>query len=355
VRTLWRPPAALIALALGSLIALSRLALTPVLADQSPFIMAAPSLIVAAFLGGMWPTFAVGVVGLWAGEVAMTSSGGTGLRAGGLIIFLLFTGVFAAAGEMRHRGLRRARLDADRLAEMQLRLARVARLNAMGEMAGTLAHELNQPLTAIASYAGAAQWLAKQQKGKGAEIADLLQKVSDQAVRARDIIGRIRNHVSGGELDIRPHALPEMFAEALTVVTATARPEATIRYEFAAGQDRVLADRVQLLQVMVNLLRNALEAVRGAPSRGLWIGSRAGEDGLVEAFVADSGGGIDPEVASRLFEPFVTSKSDGTGIGLAVTRNIVEAHGGRIWAEPRAEGGTVFRFTLPPAEAEVRG
>lgn len=325
----------------------------PVLGDKSPFLMAAPSMIVTAFLGGFWPTIAVGVIGLWASEMAMTSAGGPGLRPAGLIIYVAFTLVFAAAGGMRKRGLQRAKADAERLSHMQVRLVQVARLNAMGEMAGTLAHELNQPLTAIASYAGAAQWLAQQEPAKGGEIADLLQKVADQAVRAREIIGRIRAHVSGAELNPQAQALSEMFREAVAAVAIGAsKSSVAIHYDFE-GDDAVLADRTQVQQVMVNLVRNAVEAMDGGKAGHLRIGSRAADGGFIEAYVADTGPGVPPEVTEHLFEPFVTGKADGMGIGLSVSRNIVESHGGRIWADPNPDGGATFHFTLRRAQAEA--
>lgn len=350
-RELRRAPAALVAFGVGAVLAVSRLPMEPVLGDKSPFLMAAPSMIVTAFLGGFWPTIAVGVVGLWASEVAMTSAGGPGLKPAGLIIYVAFTLVFAAAGGMRKRGLQRAKADAERLSEMQVRLVQVARLNAMGEMAGTLAHELNQPLTAIASYAGAAQWLAQQEPAKGGEIAELLQKVADQAVRAREIIGRIRAHVSGAELNPQAQALSEMFREAVAAVaTGASKSSVAVRYDFD-GDEAVLADRTQVQQVMVNLVRNAMEAMDGAGQ--LRIGSRAAGGGFIEGYVSDTGPGISPEVAEHLFEPFVTGKADGMGIGLSVSRNIVESHGGRIWADSNPEGGATFHFTLKRVGAEA--
>ena len=345
--------APLISIFVGGVLAASRLALEPVLRDQSPFLMAAPSMIVTAYLGGFWPTVLVGLIGLWAGEVAMTSAGGAALKPGGLIVYAAFTLVFAAAGGMRKRHLRRARDDAQRMAAMQARLARVARLNAMGEMAGTLAHELNQPLTAIASYAGAAQWLVKDQmNGKANEVVELLQKVSDQAVRAREIISRIRGQVNSGELDLQPNPLSAMFREAVGTAAQGAPLRAAVRYDFE-GSDEVLADRIQVLQVMINLVRNALEAMVNAPRPQLRIGSRASGPELIEAYVADTGPGLPPDVAAHLFEPFVSGKDDGMGIGLSVSRNIVEAHGGRIWAEAGPDGGAIFRFTLPRAGAAI--
>jgi C4-dicarboxylate-specific signal transduction histidine kinase len=349
-----RPPlGALLAVAIGALLALSRLPLQPALGDKSPFVMAAPSMIVAAFLGGLWPTLAVGLLALWIGEVAMMSHGGPPLGPGGLIVYGAFTAVFAAAGEMRQRGLRRAEADAARLADMQSRLVQVARLNAMGEMAGALAHELNQPLTAIASYAGAARWIMQQDSAAKPEVADLLQKVSEQAVRAREIISRIRGHVSGEALAPQPCSLSAMFREAVGMVApAGAQRTVQIRYDFDPTLDQVLADKIQLQQVVVNLVRNALDAMGEEPRPRLRIGSRRADGGEVEAYVADSGPGVDPDLVESLFEPFVSGKADGMGIGLSVSRSIVESHGGRIWVDAEPGGGAVFHFTLPPTEAQ---
>ena len=344
----------MIAVAAGNAVAFSRLALMPTLKDQAPFLLSAPSMIVAAFIGGFWPTMAVAIIGLWPAHHAMTSAGGPGPKIGGLVIYMAFAVVFGAAGEMRQRGLRRAKADAERLAEMQQRLVQVARLNAMGETAGTLAHELNQPLTAISSYAGAAQVLAQAEAPDKAQVAEILGAISSQALRAREIISRIRAQVSGGELNPEPHALKSLCQEAVLVATAGRNdPDLVVRYEFEAGADRVLADGTQIQQVIVNLVRNAVEAMRGSPKRRLRIGSQAGDGALAEVYVADSGPGVDPELAERLFEPFVTGKDDGMGIGLAVSRSIVEAHGGRIWLERDPEGGAVFRFTLRLATQEV--
>jgi two-component system, LuxR family, sensor kinase FixL len=261
--------------------------------------------------------------------------------------------VFAMAGEMRQRGVRRAKMDTARIIEMQVRLARVARLNAMGEIAATLAHELNQPLTAIAGYAGAAERLIERDDISPVRMTELLQKISLQATRARDIIGRIRGRVTQAEPSFAPHSLSEMVQESLPVAVAGTSVSFTTRRDFDPSADLVLADRIQVQQVIVNLIRNAVEAMAREPRRELRVGSRASEDGMIEAYVSDTGPGLAPELIDRLFEPFVTGKADGMGIGLSVSRSIVEAHGGTIRAASEPEGGATFRFTLPRAPAEV--
>jgi signal transduction histidine kinase len=342
-------PSAALAVGLGGLIVLSRVALQGALGPTSPFILALPAAMIAAFIGGFWPTVVVSALGLLVGQWALQTGGLPPLGAGRVAIVMGFGLVFAAAGGMRKRGLKRAAADAERLDDMQRRLAGVARLNAMGEIAATLAHELNQPLTAIASYAGAAQRLVEREPAQAANVGDLLEKVTGQAARANEIIGRIRGYVTKTELSLTPQSLSAMFEEALAIATAGAGRKAAVRREFDAAADGVLADRVQLQQVMVNLIRNAVEAMAEAPRCELTIGGRAGPAGVVEAFVSDTGSGLPPELVPRLFEPFVTDKADGMGIGLSVCRSIVEAHRGAIRAETAPGGGATFRFTLERA------
>jgi two-component system sensor kinase FixL len=336
----------LVGAGLGGLIVMSRVALQGPLGASSPFILAWPATMLAAFIGGFWPAMAVSVLGLAVGQWAMETGGAPPLGPGGAAIFMMFGLVFSIAGGMRKRGLKRAAADAERLNDMQRRLAGVARLNAMGEIAATLAHELNQPLTAIASYAGAAQRLVERDNALPGGVAELLEKVTGQAARAREVIGRIRGHVTLSELVLTPQSLSEMFDDAVAVATAGAARAVAVRREFDPPADRVLADRLQVQQVMVNLIRNAVEAMAEAPRCELRIGARAGADGVVEAYVADTGPGLPADLAERLFEPFVTGKADGMGIGLAVCRSIVEAHGGAIRGESDPYGGAVFRFTL---------
>lgn len=230
-----------------------------------------------------------------------------------------------------------------------LQVARAARLNAMGEMAATLAHELSQPLAAISNYAAAAHRLAPE-GGADGDLADLLARVTDQADRAARIVARIRQGAGQGELAAGPEALPDLFAEIIDVAMAdVARESVILRYEFDPAAELVLADRVQVQQVVLNLLRNAFEAMADASWRELRIGAAPEGEHHVRIHVIDSGAGIPRELAGRLFEPFVTDKPQGMGVGLSISRAIVEAHGGRIWAQRAAGGGAAFYFTLPRA------
>jgi two-component system sensor kinase FixL len=268
------------------------------------------------------------------------------------MIFSAFGLIFAGAGEARIRGVIRARQSARRIAELQERMSNVARLNAVGEMAGSLAHELNQPLTAIANYVNAAQQMLAKAQDPPPRVAELLQKVGDQAARAGQIVARVRASVDRGGANPVEESLGSLIQEAVEVATAgRARAAVAIRYELDPSADQVLADRIQVQQVVLNLVRNAFEAMEASPRRELAIGTRPAKE-LVEAYVADTGPGLAPEIAAHLFEPFVTGKPEGMGVGLSIARNIIEAHGGQIWAERNAEGGATFRFSLPRPGAE---
>jgi two-component system sensor kinase FixL len=240
-----------------------------------------------------------------------------------------------------------------RLQELQSELVHVSRLTAMGEMASGLAHELNQPLSAIANYLrGARRLLAKGDNIDVAMLSDALDKAAGQALRAGDVIHRLRDFVGRGEIERHVESLSKLIEEASALALVGAK-ELGVRVEmrFDARADAVLADRVQIQQVVINLLRNAIDAMKGARRRELRVAVVSQGDGFTLVSVSDTGSGMSDEVRGRLFEPFMTTKKDGMGVGLSICRTIVEAHGGSIWAENNADGGATFNFTMPLAEA----
>jgi two-component system, LuxR family, sensor kinase FixL len=264
------------------------------------------------------------------------------------------------SGERHHftgfiRDLTDQQITEERLKELQSEVTHMSRFTALGEMASTLAHEINQPLTAISNYLKGSQRLLGRMEGESvAVLKDAVAKAADQALRAGDIIRRLREFVARGDSERRIERLPKLIEEASTLALVGARENGiavTFRLDPRAGQ--VLADRIQIQQVLVNLIRNAMEAMmEGAPLRRLEIATVAASDDLVEVSVADSGAGIAPDVARQLFQPFVTTKRKGMGLGLSICRTIVEAHGGKIWVESPVGGGTVFRFTLRTGSVE---
>lgn len=238
-----------------------------------------------------------------------------------------------------------------RLQDMQSELVHVSRLTALGEMASALAHELNQPLAAIANYVKGSERLLTADPPDLGKVRGALSHAGEQALRAGQIIRRLRDFVAKGESERRIESLPKLLEEAGALAMFGAK-EVHLRFDIPRPEDLVLADKVQVQQVVVNLMRNAIDAMEDSPRRELVVAARSAPDDMVEVSVSDTGPGIAPEIAEHLFQPFMTTKATGMGVGLSISRTIVEAHGGRIWAEPRAGGGTVFRFTLRAVRKE---
>ena len=263
-----------------------------------------------------------------------------------------------AVGEMRSsnqrfftgfiRDLTERQQTEARLQELQSELVHISRLTAMGEMASTLAHELNQPLSAIANYLkGSRRLLENNSDEQSTMLRDAVDKAADQAIRAGQIIRRLRDFVARGESERRVESVKKLVEEASALALVGAKDQGVrVRFQLDPTIDLVLADKVQVQQVLLNLIRNAIDAMQDCQKRDLLISTAPAEDGMIAFSVSDTGAGIAPEMASQLFQPFVTTKPHGLGVGLSISRTIVEGHGGQINSEPNPAGGTIFRFTL---------
>jgi len=246
------------------------------------------------------------------------------------------------------RDLTERQKSESRLQELQSELVHISRLTAMGEMASTLAHELNQPLSAISNYLkGSRRLLESRADESSLLMRDALDKAAEQAIRAGQIIRRLRDFVARGESEHRVENVKKLVEEASALALVGAKDQAIrVRFDFDPSVELVLADKIQIQQILLNLMRNSVEAMQDSARRELRLSAVRVDNDMVQVSVADTGSGLAPEVASQLFQPFVTTKQHGMGVGLSICRTIAESHGGKIWVEANPGGGTVFRFTL---------
>jgi PAS domain S-box-containing protein len=253
-----------------------------------------------------------------------------------------------AKSDLQRAAERQRRADA-RLQELQSELFHASRLSAMGQIAGALAHELGQPLGAIANYINAARRSLTKGREHEPDLARMnMDHAAEVVLRAGRIIQRLREFIAGSEPERHPENIADLIEDAafLALVGAAALDIDVARY-IAPKLPRALVDRIQIQQVLVNLIRNAIEAMADSERRELILTAARSDGETIGIAVADSGPGIPDGVASRLFQPFVTTKRQNMGLGLSICRSIVVAHGGQLWHEPREGGGTVFRFTVP--------
>jgi C4-dicarboxylate-specific signal transduction histidine kinase len=241
-----------------------------------------------------------------------------------------------------------------RLHQLQVELLYVSRLSAIGQVSSTLAHEVNQPLTAIGNYVRAGLlMLSAPEPVPNARIRSVLEKAALQTARASEIVRNLREFARKGEVVRRAENLTVVIQEAMALARLGVKERGLkVRLRLDGASRWAMINRVQIQQVLVNLIRNAIEAMADGTRRELVVATSSAGPDLIEVSVTDSGPGLSADVADDLFKPFVTTKSDGMGVGLAICQTIVTAHGGKIWAAPNPNGGTVFRFTLQRSAPE---
>jgi signal transduction histidine kinase len=250
----------------------------------------------------------------------------------------------------RKRAEAEARESERRFREMQMELAHATRVATMGQLTGSLAHEVKQPIAAMVTDAQAAlRWLGAQPPALD-EVRQGLARIVRDGNRAGDVIGRIRGLIEKAPPRRDALAINEAILEVIGLLHGeVVKHGVSVPTQLAEGLPRIQGDRVQLQQVILNLLINGIEAMRGVGdgARELLVRTRPAEAGGVLVAVQDTGPGLDPAKLERLFEAFYTTKPGGLGMGLSICRSIIEAHGGRLWAEANEPQGAMFRFTVP--------
>ena len=245
------------------------------------------------------------------------------------------------------------RLLREREDEVRERMTHLTRVSTMGEMASSIAHEVNQPLTAIATYAQACRRLVEAGMVGSSEVLEVLTRVGDEALRAGDILHRLKDLVQKRESRLTKHDLNDLIRDIEHLASVDARlHDVGIRFALAPNLSQVLVDGVQIQQVVLNLIRNGIDAAEEAdsPDREVVVETRAKGPDEIEVSVRDNGCGLPKNAEESLFQPFFTTKKDGMGMGLSISRSIVATHDGQIWFSRNSAGGTTFSFALPVAE-----
>jgi len=236
-----------------------------------------------------------------------------------------------------------------RLRELQAELIHLGRVSEMGQMVLALAHEVNQPLSAINSYIRAGQRFSERGESEKGQAA--FQRAAEQTTRAAQILKRLRGHLTNEKSERRPESLATVIEEVRALaLLAAGHQGVTVTLQLDPIASEAVIDKIQIQQVLLNLTRNAVEAMGTGSCREIVIATSALDERMVEVRVADTGPGLAEEVRTKLFQPFLTTKAEGMGVGLSICRTIVEAHGGRMWATDNVGGGTVFHFTVPRGE-----
>ncbi len=238
----------------------------------------------------------------------------------------------------------------EELQHHQQEIAHVIRLSTAGEMASGMAHELNQPLTALVSYCGTAISLVDSLPAPQQQLREILECASEQAQRAGGIIRHLRDFVSKDNNCLQSLELDQIIKDLNFLLSSELRNAAAkLEYHLEGQGCHIMINKVQIEQVLINLVRNSVEAIREANTDDgkVIVETRILEDGSVEVTVADNGPGIAADMIDKMFNPFQTSKASGMGMGLSISRSIIEAHGGKLWADKQRREGALFGFSLP--------
>ena len=246
-----------------------------------------------------------------------------------------------------------AKLAGEKLQQQQHEMARVVRLSTMGEMASSIAHELNQPLTALSSYCGTAATLAKSLPSPQPQIVDILERAEDQVRRASLIIRHVREFICVDDGHKEPMDIDQAIKRSLELIKPEVKHR-NLKIEYHPGSmgSKIMANSIQIEQVLLNLLMNSIEALNNTTNTmgKIILQTQLLPDKTVETTISDNGPGIDSDIADKIFEAFKTSKSSGLGMGLAICRSIIEAHGGKLWVDLQQRNGALFGFNLPVLE-----